>query len=224
MQYDNGAPKQFRYTQRQRRKEQKIDQHAERVLEKRNAATVDGQSIAAWELQLSAHNFKTVSYAAFRACIQAKLLVFAKVAPFYRDRFFRKNRLNAYFDNGASERKMLAAMADTFGPPERVVIGIGDWEQKRQAADQREGLPRPASPRGLSRLPRGRIPYESAVLVVPARRRPVHALQEAVRAHRPGAPAHVRPTATAGRGIWPRRALPLPRTSAVPTVQEGVES
>ena len=123
--------KQFRYTQAQRRHELKITRHDQIALDKKNAERVDGQSIVEWEAQLSAHNFKTVSCASFRECIRAKLRIAPKVRAFYRDRFFRKNRLNAYFDRGTSERKMLAALEAKFGGPGQVVIGFGDWEQKQ---------------------------------------------------------------------------------------------
>jgi transposase len=126
---EDGAA-QFRYTQSQRRAELKIDKHA-KIAQELKEGVVEGQSVAAWESQLSAHNFKTVSYDDFCRCVRTKLRVAAKVAPLYRDRWFRKNRLNAYFDRGTSERAMVSGLKRTFGAPDTVVLGIGDWAQKR---------------------------------------------------------------------------------------------
>ena len=176
---EDGAA-QFRYTQSQRRAELKIDKHA-KIAQELKEGVVEGQSVAAWESQLSAHNFKTVSYDDFCRCVRTKLRVAAKVAPLYRDRWFRKNRLNAYFDRGTSERAMVSGLKRTFGAPDTVVLGIGDWAQKRhQAADQGEGLPRSSPPCRLSGVPRRRVPHELAVLKVPGGRRPVQALQDRV--------------------------------------------
>ena len=98
------------------------------------AAVIEGRSVVAWESDLSAHNFKTVSFEAFKACICAKLLVYSKVAPFYEGRLWRKMRLNGYYNRCRSESQMLARMRATFGPPAGVVIGIGDWGQHEQRA------------------------------------------------------------------------------------------
>jgi hypothetical protein len=98
-------------------------------LEVRKKKSVDGRTIVEWEATLSTHNFKTVSVAAFKECIRAKLLVNSKTAPFYKARLFRKMKLNGYFNRKRSETRMLQRMEATLGAPGDVVIGMGDWEQ-----------------------------------------------------------------------------------------------
>jgi hypothetical protein len=58
----------------------------------------------------------------FLEAMRAKLRVYSKIAPFYAGYWFRKRKLNAYF-NGQR-------MLETFGAPRHVVLAAGDWEQR----------------------------------------------------------------------------------------------
>jgi hypothetical protein len=124
----------FRYSQAQRRVECKTRKYARIEEDAKKAETVDGKTITEWESLLSEHNFKTLLPDAFRECIRAKLLVYAKVVPFYEQHLWRKMRLNGYYNRQRTETHMLARMRATFGPPSSVVIGIGDWEQRKHRA------------------------------------------------------------------------------------------
>lgn len=148
-----GGETRFRYTQGQRSCDLKTAHRNAIMRNMKDTASVSEQTIAQWEAQLNAHNFKTVSVQAFRECIRAKLLVTAKVAAFYRDRWFRKNRLNAYFDKGTSERKMLDAFEREFGSPDKVVVGFGDWKQHHQMKHKP-----PTMGKGLRKLLRKKYP------------------------------------------------------------------
>jgi hypothetical protein len=119
-----------RYTQAQRLCETDARKYARKELEMRKTATVEGRTVVEWEADLSRHNFKTVSFKEFGECIRAKLLVNSKLTAFYRERTWRKLRLYGYLNRRRSETRMVQRLRETFGPPEDVVIGIGDWTQR----------------------------------------------------------------------------------------------
>ena len=125
------ASKQYRYTQNQRRKETKSKKYQQIALNEKNHTLVDGSSIVAWETRLSAFDHKTVAFDGFKAYVQEKLLVNSRIAAFYRQRIFRKLKLNTFYNTRKSEQRMIERFKEIFGSPEQVVIGIGDWEQKK---------------------------------------------------------------------------------------------
>jgi transposase len=92
---------------------------------------VEGKTIEKWESGLTAFNSRTVDVEGFKAYIREKLLVNSKVRQFYEARLFRKLRLNAYWNARASEQRAMTRFRRVFGGPEEVVVGIGDWEQKK---------------------------------------------------------------------------------------------
>lgn len=124
---------QFRYTQNQRRHEVNVKRY-EQITQKEKKRThnrVDGRTIQDWETDLSAHNHRTVDRDRFKAYIKAKLFVNSKISPFYQQRIFRKLNLSRFWNTRKSEAAMLNSFSDKFGKPEQIVIGIGDWEQKK---------------------------------------------------------------------------------------------
>ena len=123
--------KRFRYTQNQRRKETKLKKYRQIGLNEKRHTTVDGLTIVEWETTLSSFNHKTVVFDGFKAYIKQKLLVNFKVTGFYKQRIFRKLKLNSFYNTRKSEQRMIKRFTDIFGSPEDVVIGIGDWEQKK---------------------------------------------------------------------------------------------
>ena len=127
------ASKHFRYTQNQRRKEINSKRY-ERITLKEKRRThnrVDGLTIEQWETSLSGHNHRTVKFDEFKAYIRAKLLVNSKIEAFYQQRIFRKLNLSRFWNTRKSEQWMLQRFKEMFGDPTDVVIGIGDWEQKK---------------------------------------------------------------------------------------------
>lgn len=124
--------KRLRYTNRQRRKETKVAKYR-KILEREKKLAfnkVEGRTILEWEADLSKHNHKTVSVAAFEKYISAKLLMNSKISAFYEARWHRKQKLNGYFNRRRSEARLLSRVEEIFGKPEDVVIGIGDWAQR----------------------------------------------------------------------------------------------
>ena len=127
------ASKKFRYTQNQRRKEINSKRY-ERITLKEKRRThncVDGLTIEQWETTLSGHNHRTVQFNEFKAYIRAKLHVNSKIEAFYQQRIFRKLNLSRFWNAKRSEQWMLQRFKQIFGGPDEVVIGFGDWEQKK---------------------------------------------------------------------------------------------
>jgi hypothetical protein len=82
----------FRYTQDTRRKETKAKKYRN-YLQDRKQEVVDGKRVVEWEAELSAFNRKTTDFAKFKAYIQKKNELNARLAPFYNAYIFRKLRL-----------------------------------------------------------------------------------------------------------------------------------
>lgn len=125
------ARKQYRYTQNQRRQETKAKKYRQILLNEKNHTTVGGRKVTDWETDLSVFDHKTVDSARFKAFIKAKLEVNSKVTEFYKDRLYRKMRLNTFYNTRKSEQGLVQRFKEIFGTPEQAVIGIGDWEQKK---------------------------------------------------------------------------------------------
>jgi hypothetical protein len=65
--------------------------------------------------------------------LRAKNRINAILLPFYAQETFRKMRWHAYINMSRSESVMINRFKEKFGPPQDVVIAMGDWEQKHQA-------------------------------------------------------------------------------------------
>jgi transposase len=123
--------KHYRYTQNQRRQESKTKKYGQIHLNEKNHTIVEGRNIIEWDTDLSDYNHKTVDFDDFKAYVKAKLYVTEKTESFYHQRVFRKLKLNTFWNTRRSEQWMLDRFGEIFGTPDGVVIGIGDWEQKR---------------------------------------------------------------------------------------------
>ena len=128
---DEDASRHYRYTQNQRRQETKAKKYREIVLKERNHTWIQNRTVAEWESDLSAHNHNQVDSAGFKAYVRAKLLVNSKVTAFYEERIYRKLRLNTFYNIRKSEQRLTQRFKEVFGNPDKVVIGIGDWEQSK---------------------------------------------------------------------------------------------
>ena len=129
----NNEPTSFRYTAEQRKCESKQKKYR-RTREKMKRLTfIDSKSVVGWEATLSSHNHKTLDPRRYVEYLRAKNRVNAICLPFYAQETFRKMRWHAYINMSRSESVMINRFKEKFGPPQDVVIAIGDWEQKHQA-------------------------------------------------------------------------------------------
>ena len=121
----------FRYTQDQRRQETRYKRYRQIILNEKKHSYIEDRSIVQWETDLTQFNHRTVDLESFKAYVRAKLLVTSKIRSFYTDRIFRKLKLSTYWNVKRSESWMLENFSKIFGDRNEVVIGIGDWEQKK---------------------------------------------------------------------------------------------
>jgi len=138
----------FRYTQNQRRKETKtkrfrdILQHNKKVtkvLFQRNISCNENiiikeeksQNIEEVESVLSFYNKKTLDFNSFKEYIKNKNEVNNVLNNFYQNKLYRKQKLCSFILRNKSEQRMLNKFKEKYGKPENVVIGFGDYDQKR---------------------------------------------------------------------------------------------
>ncbi len=123
--------KQFRYTQDQRRKETKVKKYQNILLINKNSTKIAGKTIVEWETELSNYNRKTLNFTEFKKYLTKKNQVNYLLMNFYQNYLYRKLKLNKYSNRYRTEDKMINNFIKKFGKPDEVVIGIGDWEQKK---------------------------------------------------------------------------------------------
>ena len=123
--------KKFRYTQDQRKKETKQKKYRNICDGLKSTTKVDGKTVKEWEAELSAFNRKTLSFDAFKVYAAKKNELNCKLLTFYQQRLFRKLKWNAFMNKKRSEARMTNRFKEIFGSPQDVVIGFGDWEQRK---------------------------------------------------------------------------------------------
>lgn len=129
---DDDNIKTFRYTQDQKRKETKEKKYRNIRNELKTTVKIDGKTPQEWETELSNYNRKSLNIDTFKAYLQKKNEVNTKLLSFYGGRIFRKLKWNAFINRKRSEQKMINRFGSIFGLPKEVVIGFGDWEQRKQ--------------------------------------------------------------------------------------------
>ena len=118
----------FSYTYFQRRFEKRskfYDTKRKRFKE------ISGLDIQVEETNLSTENSKSVYYRDYKRYFKKKLNYIVKVKEFYSDYFFKKLKLQVYQNTRKSEAKMINNFKRIYGPPENVLICIGDYEQRK---------------------------------------------------------------------------------------------
>jgi hypothetical protein len=121
----------FRYSQDQRRKETKSKKYRNILLRMKHH-TIQGKNIYAYETELSKFNRKTLHIDKYKEYLTAKNHCNQVVGAFYQRELFRKLKFNSYINTKRNEQKMINNFRKTFGEPDKVVICIGDWEQRKQ--------------------------------------------------------------------------------------------
>jgi hypothetical protein len=125
----------LRYTQNQRRKESKSKEYQRSVEEFKAVTIIEGQSVVEWETQFSVemevegYSYKTLRFDKFQRYIQRKNLTNSKLLQFYEVFEHRRLKWYGYINRQKSEAQFLNRFREIFGPPDQVIIGIGDYEQ-----------------------------------------------------------------------------------------------
>jgi len=74
---------------------------------------------------------KTLTFDGFKQYIQKKNDVNSKLAPFYNKYLFRKLKLGSYARRQITEARMLSRFEKMFGSPDKTIITVGDFEQRK---------------------------------------------------------------------------------------------
>jgi hypothetical protein len=120
----------FRYSQDQRRKETKSKKYRNILLRMKHH-TIQGKNIYAYETELSQFNRKTLHIDKYKEYLTAKNHCNHVVGAFYQRELFRKLKFSCYINTKRSEQLMMNNFRNKFGEPDKVVICIGDWEQRK---------------------------------------------------------------------------------------------
>ena len=117
-----------RYTQNQRRKETKLKKYSKIILQYKKECKT---KIIELETELSKYNRKTLQIDKFKKYIKKKNQVNNLLFDFYEKYIFRKLKLNSYLNILKSEQKLINRFTKIFGTPNKTIIAIGDFEQKK---------------------------------------------------------------------------------------------
>lgn len=120
----------LRYTQNQRRKETKQKKYTD-ILDGFRGEKIEGKSVIEWETIISNYNRKTLILTNYLEYIKVKNEVNQKLYTFYENYLFRNLKLSSYINRLKSEQKFINNFRKIFGKPEEVIIGIGDFEQRK---------------------------------------------------------------------------------------------
>lgn len=132
-QQDGGQQIHFRYTQNQRRKESKLKRYKEIRKQQAIEASIDGNKLSVQQCmdRLSKFNRKSLIIEKYKKYLVEKNKINAELLPKFEAKVFRKLRWNAVINRRRSEDQMVHRFKDKFGAPDAVVIGFGDWEQRK---------------------------------------------------------------------------------------------
>jgi len=125
----NNKPVVFRYTQNQRRVETKIKKHRKELHIHKTKEKIKGKTIEQWESELSSFNKKTLNLDSYVSYLKKKNEINDIICKFYQKNLYRVHKLHKYSANQRSEARMIHKFKEMFGPPEKTIIGIGDYEQ-----------------------------------------------------------------------------------------------
>jgi hypothetical protein len=132
---DRGQVLKLRYTQNQRRKETKSKEYLRSMEQFKDTTVIEGQTVIQWETHFSQEmdqngcKYKTLIFEKFQGYVQRKNVINSKLLSFYEIYEHRRLKWYGYINRQKSEARFLNRFKRIFGPPDNVVIGIGDYEQ-----------------------------------------------------------------------------------------------
>ena len=121
--------KTMRFTQDERRRDLGTKRYGFIRWKEKTSAIIEGKNVEEWEATLSRFDHKTTSKDYFKEYVKQKLYVNCKIQPLYERRIFRRLKLSSFYNKRRSEQKLINKFKKSMGPPEEVVIGMGDWCQ-----------------------------------------------------------------------------------------------
>lgn len=126
----------YRYTNKQRIHETKSDIYKDKILNEKKEKVIKmgrgrkRKSIEEIESELSKYNSSTCIWKNFYDYLEIKLKINQILMDLYEEEIYRKYRWYGFINRQKSEQKMINDFKDKFGEPDKVVILIGDFDEK----------------------------------------------------------------------------------------------
>jgi hypothetical protein len=127
---NNKNSNKFRYSQDSIRKETKKKKYSKIILQEKQIK-INNKTIIEYETELSKYNRKTLNFDRFKIYTQEKNKINNILYDFYKKNLYRKLKLNSYWNKQKNEYKMINNFKKIFGKPDKTIIAIGDFEQKK---------------------------------------------------------------------------------------------
>ena len=126
---NNGNLETFRYTQNQRRLETGNKKYR-KLRERLSRETfIDNKRVKEIESGLSLLNSKTCNFKLFQEYCEEKNKLNSLLFEHYEKEIFRKLKLNLFTNTQKSESKLIKNFQKKFGPPDKTVFIIGDYDK-----------------------------------------------------------------------------------------------
>ena len=117
----------FRYTRKQRNQESGTKKYT-KIREELSETNIRGETIKEKQNKLCIQNSKVTNYNKFNTYLREKYKNQMSLYKHYRQRIFRKLKMNIYINIQKSEAKMVKNIKKNFGGPEKSVLIWGDYD------------------------------------------------------------------------------------------------
>jgi len=121
----------FRYSQDQRRKETKVKKYMKIIDDDKMKTKIKNKTVKELESQLSKYDSKSCVYKTCLSCLKLKNQINSILYKYYEKDLYRKLKWNGFINRQKSEGKMINNFRKTFGNPDKVLVCVGDWDQKQ---------------------------------------------------------------------------------------------
>ncbi len=119
----------FRYTQNQRRLETRSKKYSKLKDKINKESMINDQNVKEIETTLSLLNSKTCDFESYKTFCKKKNEINQALYDHYEQTIFRKLKLNAYINTQKSEAKLVNNFKKKFGPPDKTVFIIRDYDK-----------------------------------------------------------------------------------------------
>ena len=124
----NDKKKFFRYTQKQRNHDIKKEKY-DKIKEELSKTIINGKTVKEIEAELTKYNSKTGYFKKFLKYACKKIEINRLLFDHYKKYLYRKLNWNNYMNRCRSEDKMLNKFEETIGPPNKILVVIGDFDK-----------------------------------------------------------------------------------------------
>ena len=126
---NNGNLETFRYTQNQRRLETGNKKYLKLRERLSKETMIDNKRVKEIETHLSLLNSETCNFKLFKEYCEEKNKINTLLFEYYEQFIFRKLKLNSFTNTQKSESKLIKNFQKKFGPPDKAIFIIGDYDK-----------------------------------------------------------------------------------------------